>query len=333
MSKDGLTLLREFRSGVPAADEATAQRVRAFAVTKSSKRSRVHRRRIALGVVVVAAALVGGAVAAVTLLGQPAPQSVQADIHRSAVLLFAGHPGLVKATARVLAESPDATLYGISDRDGNYCVELVGASKGLVWSFSCDQGWRIGNRYVTPGLATPSVTSIVVDGKEPPVVWWGLLASGTSKAEAIYPDGTTEQIELGDDHFFVYQPGDRNQPLARRVPVTIRFLRADGSPSLSSEVLPPQPLDIRGTTSGTISGRVLISGAVKVKFNEWGTSRRPLTHYIPLGPDGTFTLNWKRSVPFDLHIVDRNNKELTDYLQAVPEKFWRSLVNQARSNH
>jgi hypothetical protein len=334
MNQDNLVLLTEFRSGVPEPDPATAARIFAMATTNPSRRSR-NRGRIGIAVALGAAVIVSSAIAAVTLLGRPAPKGIQATIHSSAVSLFTGHPGLVKATARVVAESPDATLYGISDRQGNYCVELIGASRGLVWSFNCDQGWRVGDRYFAGGSVGSQVSSIMVAGVEPPVVWWGRLTSGTTRAQAVYPDGTTEQIPLGSNGFFVYQPSPDNQLLARRQPMTIQFLRKDGSSAYSLQVLPQQPLAVQGTWSEIISGRALVAGAKKIQIEEWRNKRTPITRYIPLPPNGTFT--FKRRIhlnapsDIDVHLVDRNNTPLTDSLQPMPEKYWRSLVAQAHA--
>jgi hypothetical protein len=332
MSEDNLKLLSEFRSAVAEPDDATARRIHALATTSQPQRTRAHRRKVGLLVAVAAAVIVGSAVAAVTILGQAAPKSVQANIHRSAVTLFAGHPGLVKATARVVAQSPDATLYGISDRQGNYCVELVGASKGLLWSFSCDRGLYVGGRYATSGLAGSNVASITVAGVEPPVVWWGRLTSGTTRAQAVYPDGTTEQISLGSNGFFVYQPSPQNQARARRMPMSIQFLRGDGSFALSTDVLPQQPLTVRGDASETISGRALFAGAAKIQIKRWGAGQHtPRTRYVPIRPDGTFTVRAQRGELSDMYIVDRHNRKLTDYLEPLPEMYWRSLIAEARA--
>lgn len=333
MNQGNLTLLSDFRSAVPEPDDATALRIYALATMKSPQRPR-HRRKVGTAVVVAAAVIVGSAIAAVTLLGRPAPKGIQTTIHSSAVGFFPEHPGLVRTTARVVAESPDATLYGISDRQGNYCVELIGAGKGLVWSFRCDQGWRVGDHYFAGGSAGSDVSAITVDGAEPPVVWWGRLTEGTTKAQASYPDGTTEQIPLGRNGFFVYEPSPENQLLARRVPMTIQFLRHDGSPAYSIELLPQQPLAVRGTWSETITGRVRVTGAAKIQINEWRSRRTPVARYISIRPDGTFTLKWRlrQDTPYlEMHVVDRNNKPLTDLLQPVPEKYWRALVAQAHA--
>ncbi len=329
-----LTPLTEFRSAVRAADEATARRIYAHATTGTRQHSWSHRRKIGLAVSAAAAVIVGGAIAAVTFLGQPAPKSVQAEIHRSAVLLFTGHPRLVKSTARVVAESPDATLYGISDQEGNYCVELIGARKGLVWSFSCDEGLRVGGEFVSPGAEGLDVASITVDGIEPPVVRWGRLTSGTAKARAVYPDGTTEDIPVGDNGFFLYEPSEQNQKLAREVPMTLQFLRPDGTPALSTKALPPQPL----TTSGprqheTISGHVLIKNAANVAV-DGNVLGRP-AYLIPVRADGTFTWttpNGNHSSFGVLQVVDRNRQSLSEYLDPIPEVFWKQLVTQARQS-
>jgi hypothetical protein len=303
------------------------------AVIASSGASPTLRKRwqLVFSVAAAAAVLASAAIAAVAILGQPAPKSVQANIHGSAVVLFPGHPGLVKATARVIAEARDATLYGISDRGGNYCIELVGAHRGLVWSFSCDLGLGANGRFVTPGAVGSDVSSIVVNGVEPPVVWWGRLATGTTKAQAVYPDGTTERIPLGRQGFFVYEPSAANQDLARQGPLTIEFLHSDGTVSLTTELLPLQPLTVLGTFSGTISGHVEIDGAAKIEIQKWN-SRKPQTSYVPIKSDRTFSLPWRPNTPIDLHIVDQNGRQLTDHLNPLPESAWRSLVSQARAH-
>jgi hypothetical protein len=298
--------------------------------------ARLPRPRTRLALLVVAAALTisAAALAANHYIGQPAPERVQTDIHRTAVLLFTGSPGLAKDTARVVAESRDATLYGISDLKGNYCVELVGAHAGLVWSFSCDLGLRVGGTYATSGATgSDQVASVVVDGVEPPVVQWGRLTSGTVGARAAYPDGTTEEIPIGSNGFFVYEPSDENQARARRLPMTIEFLRKDGSAALSTQVLPPQPLAVTGHPgggSGTVAGRVAIDGATAIEVDEWGKGRRPGTHFVALNPDGTFSITWQRGQPSLMYVVDRNHNQLTDFLQPLPESVWRPIVEQAR---
>lgn len=332
---DDLTPLTEFRRTVPVADDATAKRIYALATQTRSQGSRPNRRKIGLATAAAAAVIAGSAIAAVTLLGQPAPKSVQADIHRSAVILFANHPGLVKSTARVLAESADATLYGISDQQGNYCVELVGASRGLVWSFSCAEGLRVGTHYFAGGSVGSDVSSITVDGVEPPVVWWGRLTSGTTKAQAIYPDGATEQIPLGSNGFFVYEPSPEFQRLARRAPMTIQFLHQDGSPAYSNEVLPPQPLTTTGPNQHqTISGRVLITGAASVAIYGKVLGENPAS-LIPIRADGTFnaTASIKPHGEFGvLQVVDKNGRPLSEYLDPIPEVFWKQLLAKARQS-
>jgi hypothetical protein len=330
---DDLTPLTEFRSTVPAADDATAKRIYALATHTPSQRSRPNRRKIGLATAAAAAVIAGSAIAAVTLLGQPAPKSVQTAIHRSAVILFKSHPGLVKSTARVVAESPDATLYGISDQQGNYCVELIGARKGLVWSFSCDQGLRVGGHFVTPGAEGLDITSITVDGIEPPVVQWGRLASGTTMARAVYPNGTTEEIPIGAHGFFLYEPSQKNQELARQVPMTLQFLRPDGTAALSTQALPPQPLTTRGPRQHqTISGHVLITGAANVAVYGKVLGEDPAS-LIPIRADGTFTsttsINPSGSFGV-LQVVDKNGHPLSELLDPVPEVFWKQLVAQAR---
>jgi hypothetical protein len=83
-----MSLLSQFRSSVAEPDAATADRVYRLATSTRPPRRQRRARRLSLVVAAAAAVITGGAVAAVTLLGQPAPKSVQANIHHSAVVLF-----------------------------------------------------------------------------------------------------------------------------------------------------------------------------------------------------------------------------------------------------
>ena len=55
--------------------------------------------------------------------------------------------------------------------------------------------------------------------------------------------------------------------------------------------------------------------------------RRP---HAVTAADGTFAITWRRGQPSAMYVVDRNHKQLTDDLQALPERFWRPIVDQAR---
>jgi hypothetical protein len=115
--------------------------------------------------------------------------------------------------------------------------------------------------------------------------------------------------------------------------MTIQFLRKDGSTVLSTQVLPPQPVAVRGvpgTASATISGRVLIRGAAAIQVDALGHGLNPKTYYLPIRSDGTFVLTQRRGRPTGLYVVDRHNRQLSNSLPLVPETYWRSLIAQAQ---
>jgi hypothetical protein len=179
--------------------------------------------------------------------------------------------------------------------------------------------------------------SITVEGIEPPVVQWGRLASGTTTARAVYPDGTTEDIPIGNNGFFLYEPSEQNQTLAREVPMTLQFLRSDGTPALSTQALPPQPLTTTGPWQQlTISGHVLIDNAAKVAVYGKILGEQP-TALIPIRTDGTFTWTTPNSTPNGatrsfsvLQVVDKDGRPLSEYLDPIPEAIWKQLLAQAR---
>ena len=270
-----------------------------------------RRRRHHVAVVAWAAAVALGAgagvVAATSLLGSPAPGSVQTDLHRAVKFALAEHPGLRLQTATVVATSSAATLYSIADKRGNYCAELVGRSHGLIFGFTCESTSVAENgQLIVAGDAAAGVSYLVApDGTAPPVVIFGRLPPHSVAARATYDNGAHENVPVGLDRFFIYQPSARLQAFARRMPVTLEFF--DGRGAIWSYYLqPPQPLRLRGEHH--ISGRVVIDRATNVELDvaPW-PGAAPDRVIVPLHADGTFSwIGRPRSVVYRLTVRDQH---------------------------
>lgn len=296
--------------------------------------SREAFRPLAAGTAALAALALLAGVAAATggTAGRPAPKVVQTQLHQSVTTILAFRPELARRAARVVAKAPDASLYGIDNEHGDYCIELLGARKGLSYGLSCRQG--VGQRGATGGEVDTPVTSIVVDGVVPPVMRFGRLATGTVAARALYADGSREKISIGSDGFWVYEPGAAHMRAARSGPIVIQFLEPDGTP-LTYQLAPDQPVASTGKHFGRISGHAVVTNAVKVQVTIHSTdSRRAHTVDVPLSVDGGFS--WRggslKQADFPtLVVVDNREQPLTDITTPLPEPTWRKLVAGARS--
>ncbi len=297
--------------------------------------ARAHRRRLAAGLTALGAVavLAAVAVAAVDELGRPAPRPVQKQLHDSVAAIFVSHSDLTKRRARVLARARDAVLYGIDDDQADYCIELLGANRGLTYGFSCRSGIRVvGKRGVTGGEVDSPVTSVVVDGVVPPVVHFGRLASGTVAARAVYADGSTEKITIGSNGFFVYEPNAAHMQAARRGSMVIQFLERDGTP-LTYQLLPQQPFSSTGKHFDHISGRTVITDAVELQITiQSGTSRRGRTINVPISSDGRFSWDGKALRPLEFPtfvVVDNRRQPLTNVVTPLAEPTWRKYLAAA----
>ncbi len=249
------------------------------------RRRRRHRRVVAL-VALVALGAGAGVAVATSLLGSPAPRGAQLDLNRAV--------GWVKAknlrlqTARVVAVSSAATLYSIADKRGNYCLELIGHTKGVIFGFGCESGQVAPTGQLLFSGSAPGATyANAPDGTSPPIVQFGRLPPHTVSARATYDNGAQERIPIGLDRFFIYQPSAKLQPLARRMPMTLEFLDGHGA-IWSYYQQPPQPLTIDGDEH--ISGRVVIDHAAKVEIDVApapGANANQV--FVPLHADGTFS--------------------------------------------
>lgn len=304
--------------------------------------ARDRRRTVALVVVVtvLALSLLGGvAVAAVALLGEPAPEQVQTDL-RAGARGFVNRPELQSQTARVLAESPDAALYGVSDKRGSYCVELVGATRGLLFAYSCNTTRATVKAGEFPGECCGTVQYVVTDdGVEPPVVQFGRLPEGAVKVRAVLGSGKVVPIQVGLDGFYVYEPSPSDQASARREAMSIEALDASGHPSLTKYLQPPQPLRTEGAMGRNnglpkqISGTVVIIGAAKIKVQLGAyNNSKTTTAYVALGKDGSFDWTVPAGGQNDiLTVLDSRNRPLTDEIFPLSELDWRGILAQAKA--
>jgi len=274
------------------------------------RQRRARRRALVTVAAVVATATAAVAVGASTLLGGSAPRAVQADLATAVEFALLKDHVLDARTAHVVATSASATLYSAVARNGDYCAELVGATHGAIYGFSCSVQQRAANGQFLADAYAPSVTYLDgSDGTSPPVVEFGRLPASTVSARAVYANGAAERIQPGLDRFFVYEPSPRYQALARRMPLTLEF--RDGRSSTWSYYLePPQPLRIE---PGRISGRVLIDGAARVQLDVAAArGAYPWPVFVPIHSDGTFSwTRWAGSIVFRVTVRDGENNPVS----------------------
>jgi hypothetical protein len=274
------------------------------------RRRRTRRRALVAVGALVATATAAVAVGASTLLGGSAPRAVQIDLGTAVEFALLKHPVLDAHTAHVTATSASATLYSVVAKNGDYCAELIGATHGAIFGFTCSVQQRAANGQFLADAYAPSVSYFDDPaGASPPVVEFGRLPAGTVSARAVFDNGVVETIHPGLDRFFVYEPSPRYQALARRVPLTLEF-RDGRNLTWSYYVQPPQPLRIEGRR---ISGRVLIDHAMRVELDVApvrGASPSPV--FVPIHSDGTFS--WTRrpnSVVYRVTVRDARNNPVS----------------------
>jgi hypothetical protein len=274
------------------------------------RRRRARRRAVVAVGAVIATATAAVAVGASTLLGASAPRAVQIDLATAVEFALLKHPVLDPHTAHVAATSASATLYTVAAKNGDYCAELIGATRGATYGFTCSVQQRTANGQFLADAHAPSLTYFDnAAGRSPPVVQFGRLPAGTVSARAVYDNGAVETIQPGLQRFFIYEPSPRYQALARRMPLTLEF-RNESKSTWSYYLEPPQPLRV---DSRRISGRVLIDGAERVELDvapSRGASPSPV--FVPIHADGTFS--WTRrphSIVYRVTVRDAQNNPVS----------------------
>jgi hypothetical protein len=164
----------------------------------SARLARRRQRRLVVAVVSAAGlALTGAGFGAAALLGWPAPLHVKQEI----AAIDQGLPADLRLNpdvehARAVAATDTATLYAASLRDGGSCSEIVTAG---------DRG-----RGATCSTAAQDLDVVLPfdDGAGPdsPVVVGGRvnIEAGT-RLEAIYADGSTDSVTLGENRYFLFE--------------------------------------------------------------------------------------------------------------------------------
>ena len=255
---------------------------------RAAARRRRHDHRLAIAAVaVLGSAVAAVAVGASTFLGSAAPRAVQADLATAVRFAVLKHPELDVHTAHVVAASHSATLYSVVAKNGDYCSELIGTVHGAIYGFTCSAQQRGPDGQFLADAYAPSTTYFDdADGGSPPVVQYGRLPGTASSARVVYDDGAVDEIHMGLDRFFVYEPQGHFQTLARRMPMTIE-LRDRGGTTWSWYLEPPQPLRIEDER---ISGHVAIDHASAVEFDvapRQGMNEQRVL--VPIHADGTFS--------------------------------------------
>ena len=165
---------------------------------------RARRRRTALAsTMALASVLVLGtaALGAARLLGWPAPEHVRKDI----AAVDRGLPEDLRLNpdvehARAVAATANGTLYAASLKDGGSCTEIVTAGergRGATCSTAAD-----GEKEAI-GLVAPFDDGA---GPDAPIVLGGRVNDpDASDLEAVYGDGTREQVALGEDRYYLFE--------------------------------------------------------------------------------------------------------------------------------
>ena len=166
-----------------------------------------RRRTVLVSTVAVAGVLVLGtaALGAAHLLGWPAPEHVRKDI----AAVNRGLPEDLRLNpdvehARAVAATANGTLYAASLKDGGSCTEIVTAGergRGATCSTAADREQQ------PIGLVAPFDDGA---GPDAPIVLGGRVNDpDASSLEAVYGDGTHEQVALGDDRYYLLEvPAD-----------------------------------------------------------------------------------------------------------------------------
>lgn len=216
--------------------QAVAVRARAFPVAASASPAleRIGRpRRVrTIALVGVAFLVVGaGAGTAAILLGEPAPPAVKKDLGA----VDAGFPADLRynpdvANARSVATTGSSTLYYAELKDGGHCTEITtgGVPRGAV----CTTAAQLQSEPIEVTIPfTDPVTS------ESPVTIGGHVnAAGVSTVEIRYGDGSSDDIALGDNDFFIYDVPGEHLASVHGADFTIVGLNAVGDEVAKAEV-------------------------------------------------------------------------------------------------
>src|SRR5205823_10318684 len=172
------------------------------------------RRRFTRPLLVAVALLVigAGAAGAKLLLGGPAPAVVKRDLGA----VDQGMPADLRLdpdveNARLVAQADGASLYAADLTGGGYCAEIVspdGRPAGAV----CTPADALAAQPI--GVTVPFVDPVTV--RSPLVVGGRVNEAGATSLEAVFADGASEPVTVGDGGFFVFAVSDEHLAEAHR---------------------------------------------------------------------------------------------------------------------
>ena len=163
------------------------------------RRVRARRARSALLATTVLALTASVAVAALDVLGRPAPAPVKQDLRD----VDAGLPRDLRLNpdvehARSVAVAGDSVVYFAALAGGGYCAELV-TEKGRPRGAVCSTRAQVDS---TPLSVTVPFTDPVTDASPVSVSGHASVAAARS-VELVYPDGATGSVPIGARGFYV----------------------------------------------------------------------------------------------------------------------------------
>jgi hypothetical protein len=270
------------------------------AYTARLARNRRRRRLARAAAAASAGALVlaGAGLGAAALLGWPAPLHVKNEI----AAVDRGLPADLRLNpdvehAQAVASTETATLYAASLHDGGSCTEIVTAGdRGR--GATCTTGAELATRALDVVLPTDEG-----DGSGSPVVIGGRINATTGTSlEALYSDGSSDEIPLGEDRYFLFEVPAEQRASARASGVELVARDRDGSvvghtsipadwddPAVPDEKAPLY-VNTRSDESDFtkvygLEGHVGAAGAATVEL-DYGDGSTPVS--IPLKPDGSY---------------------------------------------
>lgn len=192
------------------------------------------RRRFTRPLLVAAALLVigAGAAGAELLLGGPAPSAVKRDIG----IVDQGMPADLRLdpdveNARLVAQSDGARLYAADMPGGGYCAEIVTPDARPAGAV-CTPADALAAQPI--GVTVPFVDPVTV--RSPFVVGGRVNGAGATSLDAIFVDGTSQGVTLGDGGFFVFAVSDEHLADAHRHGLSLVATDASGADVATTRV-------------------------------------------------------------------------------------------------
>jgi hypothetical protein len=260
-----------------------------------------RRRRLARAAAAASAGalvLAGAGLGAAVLLGWPAPLHVKNEI----AAVDRGLPADLRLNpdvehAQAVASTETATLYAASLHDGGSCTEIVTAGdRGR--GATCTTGAELASRALDVTLPTDGD-----DGPESSVVIGGRInAAAGASLEAFYPDGSSAEIPLGEDRYFLFEVPAEHRASVRASGVELVARDGDsvvvGRASIPADwddpAVPDEKAPLYVSTRSDdsdftkvygLEGHVGAAGAATLEL-DYGDGSTPVS--IPIKADGSF---------------------------------------------